>query len=76
MWSSRKYSVKRHIANKHYGYADLLSYIDYFVGRQLGLYPASSYSNYENKIRTPWNIVWEEFWKEQGRLSARNNRTF
>jgi hypothetical protein len=77
MWSSRKYSVKRHIANKHYGYANLVSYIDYLVGRQSGLYPAaSSYPNYENKERNASEIFSEEFWKEQARLAARGNRNF
>ena len=76
MWSSRKYSVKCHIANKHYGYADLVSYIEYLVGRQSGLYPASSYPNYINKERNALDIFSEEFWKEQARLAARGNRNF
>lgn len=76
MWSSRKYSVKRHIANKHYGYADLVSYIEYLVGRQSGLYPASSYPSYINKERNALDIFSEEFWKEQARLAARGNRNF
>ena len=41
MWSSRKFSVKRHITNQHSGNAFLVPYIDYFVGRQSGLYPPS-----------------------------------
>lgn len=39
MWSNRKFSVKRHIINKHYGNAFLVTFIDYLVGRQSGLYP-------------------------------------
>jgi hypothetical protein len=79
MWSSRKYSVKRHIANKHYGNAYLVSYIDYLVGRQSGLYPASSFPTYENKennLKNSFGIVWEEFWKEKARLAARGNSNF
>ena len=76
MWSSRKYSVKRHIANKHYGYADLVSYIEYLVGRQSGLYPVSSYPNYINKERNALDIFSEEFWKEKARLAARGHRNF
>jgi predicted metalloprotease with PDZ domain len=74
MWSSRKYSVKRHIANRHYGNADLVSYIYYVVGRQTGLYRASSIPKYENKARTSLDIFIEEFWKEKARLAARGNR--
>jgi hypothetical protein len=76
MWSSRKFSVKRHIANKHYGNANLVSYIDYLVGRQSGLYLPSSLPYYENKRRTPLDIFTEEFWKEKARLAARGNKFF
>jgi hypothetical protein len=42
MWSSRKYSVQRHIDNKHYGYGRVIPYLEYFVGRQSGFYAPSS----------------------------------
>ena len=76
MWSSRKYSVKRHIANRHYGNADLVSYIDYLVGRQTGLYHPSSLPKYENKARTSLDIFTEEFWKEKARIAARANSNY
>ena len=76
MWSSRKFSVKRHIANKHYGNAYLVSYIDYLVGRQSGLYTASSQPSYEKKERTGFDIFQEEFWKEAARRVVRGNRNF
>jgi hypothetical protein len=76
MWSSRKFSVKRHIFNKHYGNANLVSYIDYLIGRQMGLYLPSSPPNYEYKRRTPLDIFTEELWKEKARIAARENRNF
>lgn len=38
MYSSRKYSVKRHIANVHNGLASIVSFIDYLAGRRQGYY--------------------------------------
>jgi hypothetical protein len=49
MWSTRKFSVKRHITNQHNGNAFLVPYIDYLVGRQSGLYPPSAQLEYQYK---------------------------
>ena len=39
MYSSRRYSVKRHIKNIHRGdNANLVSYTDYIIGRKAGIY--------------------------------------
>jgi hypothetical protein len=38
MWSSRKYSVKRHILTVHGGNSLIVSFIEYIVGRQTGIY--------------------------------------
>jgi hypothetical protein len=73
MWSNRKFSVKRHIINKHYGNAFLVTYIDYLVGRQSGLYLPSSPPDYQKKERSFLDIFNEEFWKEKARIAARAN---
>ena len=39
MYSSRKYNVKRHIQNVHNGNGQIVSFIDYEVGRRNGIYP-------------------------------------
>jgi hypothetical protein len=36
--SSRKYSIKRHIENLHDGIGNIVSFIDYIVGRRQGVY--------------------------------------
>jgi hypothetical protein len=38
MYSSRRYSVKRHIQNIHGGGANLVSYTDYLIGRKSAIY--------------------------------------
>jgi hypothetical protein len=38
MYSSRKYSVKRHIENLHNGIGNIVSFIDYIAGRRQGVY--------------------------------------
>ena len=75
MWSTRKFSVKRHITNQHNGNAFLVPYIDYLVGRQSGLYPPSAQPEYPYKEKKrPFEIFNEEFWKEMARKSVRGNR--
>jgi hypothetical protein len=49
MYSSRRYSVKRHIQNLHSGGAFLISFVDYLVGRQAGYYSPSVLPTYETK---------------------------
>jgi hypothetical protein len=38
MFSSRKYSVNRHIQNIHEGGANIVSYTDYIIGRRSAIY--------------------------------------
>jgi hypothetical protein len=83
MWSNRKSSVKRHIENQHNGNASLVTFMDYIVGRQSGLYlpppppppPASlQHSNYQNKEEeSPVNTFTQEYMKEKARLAARKD---
>lgn len=74
MWSTRKFSVKRHITNKHKGNAFLVRYIDYLVGRQSGLYPSSAQPehNYKEK-KSSWDVFNDEFWKEMARRTVNGN---
>ena len=74
MWSSRKFSVKRHITNQHSGNAFLVPYIDYLVGRQSGLYPPSAQPQYHyREKKSNFDTFWEEFWKERARKAANGN---
>ena len=71
MWSTRKFSVKRHLTNQHGGNAFLVPYIDYLVGRQ-GLYPPSAYPEYQYKgKKSIFDTFSDEFWKEKARIAAR-----
>ena len=49
MWSGRKYTVKRHIANLHNGTPPVVSYIDYLVGARSGRYRPRSPTIYRTK---------------------------
>jgi hypothetical protein len=81
MWSNRKSSVKRHIKNRHNGNASLVTFMDYLVGRQTGLYlppspPLSSFqhSNYQDKEEeSPLDAFTREYMKEKARLAARKD---
>jgi hypothetical protein len=72
MWSTRKFSVKRHITNQHNGNAFLVPYIEYLVGRHAGLYSPSSQPEYQYKGKTnSWDIFREEFWREVARKAGK-----
>jgi hypothetical protein len=81
MWSNRKFSVKRHIKNQHNGNASLVTFMDYIVGRQSGLYlppstslNSSQHSNYQNKEKeSPLETFTHEYMKEKARLAARKD---
>ena len=88
MWSSRKYSVKRHISTVHGGNSLMVSFIEYIVGRQTGIYrppfPAASTGHREmqsqelrsqepKKTTDLYEIYNEEYWKEIAREAARRN---
>ena len=46
MYSSRKFSVKRHIENLHKGIGNIVSFIDYIAGRRQGVYFSESNPSY------------------------------
>jgi hypothetical protein len=55
MYSSRKFSVKRHIENLHDGIGNIVSFIDYIAGRRHGVYfpnPVPSYLIKEKQTAT------------------------
>jgi hypothetical protein len=57
MWSSRKSSVKRHIQNAHRGNSNLVSFIDYLIGRRSGFYFPAPRPTYEKKSGTATTTV-------------------
>jgi hypothetical protein len=67
MYSSRRYSVKRHIQNIHRGGANLISYTDYLIGRKSGIYLPGIYPTYipKNKDSGPhyMDIFKDEFFR-------------
>jgi hypothetical protein len=46
MYSSRKFSVKRHIENLYNGIGNIISFIDYVAGRGNGTYFPNPFSTY------------------------------
>lgn len=76
MYSSRKYSVQRHIKNLHKGRGYLLSFVDYLVGRQMGYYHWNSKPTYQKTKPDYSAIVEEEVWRERARINVRNNMKF
>jgi hypothetical protein len=56
MYSSRKYSVKRHINNLHDGIGNIVSFTDYVAGRRHGVYfpnPIPSYLIKQTRTTAP-----------------------
>lgn len=49
MYSSRKCRVKRHIQNLHTGNANIVSFIDYLLGRKSGYYWPNLIPSYQKK---------------------------
>jgi hypothetical protein len=77
MFSSRKYSVKRHI-HKIHGHGPYLRYIDYVTGRQTGYYAPTAFPSFEKKAdpeRDLGKLDTEAFhlgfWEEAGRTAYR-----
>jgi hypothetical protein len=74
MYSSRRYSVKRHIENVH-GSGPILRYIDYVTGRQAGYYAPISFPSFikkdEPEIDRSKRSFQEGFWSEAGRDAYR-----
>jgi hypothetical protein len=72
MDSSRKESVKRHIKKLHSGNAIIVSYTDYLIGRQSGIYSPHSNPMYISKNEPSLaDKVTEEYYKEIARQCAR-----
>jgi hypothetical protein len=65
MYSSRRYSVKRHIENIHGGNAFLVSYTDYLVGRKSGFYLPGIPPNYIPKEDNTNKINYMNIWNEE-----------
>lgn len=68
MWSSRKYSVSRHISTVHGGNGLLVPFMDYLVGRIRGVYPSgtssvSPFNQRKGKRFNPFATSYEEFGK-------------
>ena len=56
MYSSRRYSVKRHINNLHNSIGNIVSFIDYIAGRRQGVYfpnPIPTYLVKQTQTATP-----------------------
>ena len=77
MFSSRKYSVKRHIQKVH-GHGPYLRYIDYVTGRQAGYYAPTAFPSFEKKVEPKPDLgkLGTEafqlgFWEEAGRTAYR-----
>jgi hypothetical protein len=64
MYSSRRYSVKRHIQNVHSTGAFLVSFVDYLVGRQAGYYLPSFPPTYESKTDDS-NVDYQKIIKDE-----------
>jgi hypothetical protein len=67
MYSSRKYSVKRHIIMLHNGIANIVSFVDYLAGRRRGYYfsnPSPTYfanqQSQPSKTNRPVDILKDE----------------
>jgi hypothetical protein len=86
MWSSRKYSVKRHILTIHAGNSLMVSFIEYIVGRQTGIYrppypaPPTGHQDVQSREpksqepkKTAYELYTDEFWREKAREAARRN---
>jgi hypothetical protein len=68
MYSSRKSSVKRHIQNIHGRNTNFVSFVDYLVGRNMGLYWPMLPPTYQKKNDVKridyGNIMKEEVWRQ------------
>lgn len=80
MYSSRKYSVKRHIRTVH-GSGPIIRYIDYITGRQAGYYAPGTFPSFEKKAEPERDLTkistdafQEGFWNEAGRIAYRLGR--
>jgi hypothetical protein len=66
MYSSRRYSVKRHIKNIHGGNGFVISFPDYLTGRRDGIYLSGVPPMYIPKEEDKTNkIDYANIWKEE-----------
>jgi len=49
MYSSRRWSVERHILNLHDGISNVVPFVDYLVGRRSGYYWPNLIPSYQKK---------------------------
>jgi hypothetical protein len=70
MYSSRRYSVNRHIAKLHNGIANIVSFVDYLAGRRQGYYfpnPIPTYfanqQSQTTKTNRPVDILKDELFR-------------
>lgn len=76
MYSSRRYSVNRHIANVHNGMANVVSFVDYLSGRKHGIYfpspvPTYSIKQQQNEASKTANRMTDIFKEELVRSAIR-----
>jgi hypothetical protein len=57
MYSSRRWSVERHILNLHDGSGNVVPFVDYLIGRKSGFYLPSPRPTYEKKSSSATNTV-------------------
>jgi hypothetical protein len=69
--SNRKYNIKRHIHIRHNGIGAFVSFTDYLVGRQTGMYQPSSAPTYHS--RSTLDIFMEEAHRELARKLVNQN---
>ena len=83
MYSSRKYSVERHIQNLHNGNGQIVSFVDYIAGRQAGIYPHGLPPTYVKKNSvtgipktSPMAIMQKELFKALAWKSVNNKKSY
>lgn len=64
MFSSRRYNVRRHVYTIHKGYGNIVSFVDYILGRQWGIYMPNPRPTYQRKEENKMQVMNEEFLKE------------
>jgi hypothetical protein len=63
--------VQRHVVNLHKGYGNIVSFVDYLLGRQWGIYRPNPRPTYQRKENNRSEIMNEEFLRQIARESAR-----
>jgi hypothetical protein len=70
MFSSRKYNVQRHVNDLHKGYGNIVSFVDYLLGRHWCIYRPNPRPTYQRKEVSKFDVMNEEFLKQIARESA------